>query len=96
MPELTIPRKNMTISEAKSVLMRLAEGKYHSMKYEISDHGRGNFIQHCQVYLPDHGWFEGAHWDAALQQLADKVNGRAALSEELPLSSKSDLAAIGN
>jgi len=76
----------MNMAEAKHVLMKLADGKYHSMEYTVDDHGNGKVSQRCKVYVAEHGHFEAAHWDVALQELKNAVSGRPVLSEVLPVS----------
>lgn len=77
----------MKIADAKQKLMDLAAGKYHSLEYSITDTGRGNANQKCKVYIDGHGSFEAPHWEAALNGLEEAINGRPAISEDLPLSS---------
>ncbi len=76
----------MKITEAKQKLMQLAEGQYHSLEYSITDTGRGSASQKCKVYIDGHGSFEAPHWEAALSGLEEVINGRPAISEDLPLS----------
>jgi hypothetical protein len=90
--ETTQEDKTMNMAEAKLELMELAENKYHSLEYSINDHGKGSVSQTCKVYLPEYGYFEAAHWDTAIAQLKDAMNGKEAISEDLPIS-KADIKA---
>ncbi len=81
----------MNMAEAKQRLMELAEGGFHTLEYEIKDHGKGNVSQECTVYLPKHGHFKAAHWENALAQLEAAMDGKAAISEDLPISTADEL-----
>lgn len=76
----------MKIAEAKQRLIEIADGKYHSMEYIVDDHGNGKTRQTCKVYIMEYGFFEAAHWEAALAQLADAVGGKPVIGEDLPTS----------
>jgi len=81
----------MNMAEAKKKLMELANGGYHSLTYEVGDHGGGRVSQKCKVYLPDHGNFEAPHWEDAFTQLEASLSGRPVISESLPVSQKKDI-----
>jgi|GEM_PF-2873460 len=81
----------MNMAEAKQRLMELADGGYHSLTYEVGDHGGGRVSQKCKVYLPNHGSFEAAHWEEALTQLEAFLSGRPVISEALPVSQEKDI-----
>lgn len=66
--------------------MELANGKYHSLTYQIDDDGNGKLRQDCSVYIHRFGHFNGSHWDGALRGLEEAMNGRPVLSEDIPVS----------
>ncbi len=78
------------MAEAKQKLMELADGNYHSLKYTIDDHGNGHVSQSCKVYIDKFGHSEAAPWDTAIQQLADIIEGKPLISENLPVSIKTE------
>jgi len=78
----------MNIAEAKQELMDLSQGTYHSLEYQIDDHGNGNVRQTCKVYMDKHGSFSASHWEEALQSLKDTIEGKPTISEDIPLSVK--------
>lgn len=76
----------MNMAEAKAELMKLANGKYHSMDYSINDNGKGHNSQECTVYIEDIGSFKAAYWETALNDMRSAVSGAPKISEDLPLS----------
>ncbi|WP_427501348.1 hypothetical protein ACQE3E_06505 [Methylomonas sp. MED-D] len=76
----------MNMKEAKQVLMDLAAGKNHGIKYELFDHGNGSCSQKCHIYIQSHGWQEAAHWDEAIKAMQDQISGKPSISEDLPIS----------
>lgn len=78
----------MNMAEAKEILTELANGEYHSIEYSLSDYGNGTGKQECTVYIHDKGSFKAAHWDTAIRELKDAIDGKERFSEGLVLSKK--------
>lgn len=78
----------MNMREAKEELMHRANGKYHSISYELTDRGNGDASQKCRVYIDGIGGFEANHWEEALTSLENAMSGKPTISEDLPISTK--------
>ena len=78
----------MKIAEAKQKTMDIANGAYHSITYEVNDHGNGSFNQKCKIYIRDFGSFEGPHWEDCFHQIELEKLGRPVISEDVPVSTQ--------
>ena len=61
--------KRMTFKQAKNELEKIADGKYHTLRYEITETQFGNLIQCCEVYIEGLTWYNGETWGIALDKL---------------------------
>ena len=74
-------RKTMTFQEAKGKLEELAEGRYHTLRYELTEHSDGKQKQVCGVYVDkDSLFYEGETWEEAFKS---RDEGKKAL-EQMP------------
>ena len=72
----------MTFLEAKSELKKLANRKYHSISYELTETSGGQLRSKCQLYIDPQISSSGATWEEALNKM--KVN--LGISAEIDLS----------
>lgn len=73
----------MNFKEAKKQLKELANGKYHSIRYEITETQHGELIQMCEVYIADCELHRGASWSKAFESLAEELIDDVEELEEL-------------
>ena len=59
----------MTFKDAKKELKKLADGKYHSMNYELTEYRNGDQRTQCLVYGDGYSWFSAPTWEEALAKL---------------------------
>ena len=55
----------MTFKEAKAKLKEIADGKYHSIQYELTEHEDGNLASECEIYIDKEGWYKDSTWEEA-------------------------------
>jgi len=63
----------MTFLEAKDELKRLAEGSYHSIRYELVEYASGAFENECYLYLDPRISVSARTWKTALDEMKIKL-----------------------
>ncbi len=59
----------MNFLKAKKQLKSLAEGKYHTLTYSVSEYEHGGLTQTCNVYIDGISYIQGTTWEEALTKL---------------------------
>lgn len=59
----------MNFIEAKTKLAKIANGRYHSVRYEISEHADKSIVQECGLYINGIGWTASTSWAGAFELL---------------------------
>lgn len=60
----------MTFKQAKKKLKKIANGKYHSITYELTEHHTGDMAAKCTLYIDGYGVFHnGKTWELAFSSL---------------------------
>ncbi len=62
----------MKFQKARKELKILAEGKYHSIKYELITSDTGKVRQECLVYIEGLPWLKGTTWHEALDRVPEE------------------------
>ena len=62
----------MNFQQAKKGLKKLAKGKYHCIRYELTEYNNGDLKQECSVYVDGQEWVEGYTWNEALNKMKYK------------------------
>ena len=62
----------MTFKQAKKKLKAMAKGRYHSIKYDLSEHSGGDQEAVCTLYIADRGMPSAPTWDQAFALLENK------------------------
>lgn len=65
----------MTFMEAKEKLKEIAAGKYHSLKFELTEFHTGGLNTECSIYINGTDWFSGRTWEDAFARLEKGQNG---------------------
>lgn len=65
----------MKFVTAKSKLIEMADGKYSSMSYEVTNYSTGRTGVECKVYIEGHTHYTGESWQEALGKLQKAVDG---------------------
>ncbi len=63
----------MTFQEAKNELLKLANGEFNSISYELTTFHTGETEVECSVYLGGYGYSKGVTWEMALSELKTKI-----------------------
>jgi len=75
----------MTFKEAKDRLKSLANGRYHSLSYELTELRSGGLRAKCWVYIDPRISAEGSTWQEALIKMEMKLKGESQVdSSEAP------------
>jgi len=64
----------MNFKEAKKKVKKLAGGKCHSVKYDLSEHASGEVKQVCEAYIDGLSFFTGENWEIVLARIDLVVN----------------------
>ncbi len=65
----------MDFLQAKRKLKKLAKGKYHTVRYEVTEFSdRGGLSQTCTLYIDGHNFEYGANWEQAFKGMVQQVN----------------------
>lgn len=78
----------MKFKEAKAKLAKIADGKYHSLEYSITNFksvGRRTERTEraeCGVYIDGVSWSFGPTWEAAFKKLDRQLRGLPEVNEE--------------
>lgn len=65
----------MKIQEAKAELKELAGGRYHAIRYEITEYHTGDIRIDTGVYIQGYDWHTGSTFREALNGMISQVNG---------------------
>ncbi len=63
----------MTFQEAKNELLKLANGQFNSISYELTTFHTGETQCKCEVYLDGYGFSEDVTWEKTLNELKQKM-----------------------
>jgi hypothetical protein len=80
----------MTFKQAAAKLKKIANGKYHSLRFELTTYKEstqavcGIGQTKCDVYIEDLAWYSGATWAEAFEALDTAMNPKPVLTEEIP------------
>lgn len=58
---------------AKGQLCKLAQGKYHHLRYEIGEHHTGAIQEECTVYIDEYDFSSDRTWDEALKKIRRQI-----------------------
>ncbi len=61
----------MNFVEAKQKLKKVAKGRYHSLRYEVTEDASGDLTQVCVVYIDGSEILEAPSWAEAFGLLAE-------------------------
>ncbi len=64
----------MNLQQAKAELSQLANGEYHSIRYNLSEFSSGRQAQECEVYINRDGLFSAPTFRQALNLLKKARN----------------------
>lgn len=74
----------MTFEEAKAALKEMAQGRYHSISFELTEYQDGRAKPMCSVYIENLGWTsDHATFEDALQEMGRRVNGTSATIDDV-------------
>lgn len=74
----------MTFKEAKAALKEMAEGKYHSIKFEQTEYADGQIKSECSVYIADLGHTaDHETFEDALQAMGRRKGGTASTLDDV-------------
>jgi len=59
----------MTFLEAKEEVKQLANGRFHAVVYELSEHQDGTLEQTCSVYVDGQNWQVYHTWEEAISMM---------------------------
>ena len=66
----------MTFKQAYKKLKVIADGRYFSIRYELTTHTNESMEQVCVVYVDPSLRGDGKTWDEAFEELDHEMNGR--------------------
>ena len=55
----------MTFQEAKDKLKTIANGRYHSIAFDLTEYESGELAAECSLYVNDSTHYRGPTWEAA-------------------------------
>lgn len=56
----------MKFLTAKKELDKIAEGRYHALRYQLTGYKTGKKGAECEVYIDGYSWFTSPTWKGAL------------------------------
>lgn len=60
----------MNFRKAKSKLKKIAGGRYHSLRYSVTEYSAtGDLSQECAAYIEKMDWYTGATWGLVFEQI---------------------------
>ena len=59
----------MTFKKAKKKLRKIADGRYHTIKYELVEHCDGREVAECSLYIDGGVYHKAKTWDLAFSSL---------------------------
>jgi hypothetical protein len=65
--------KKMNFIKAKEKLAKLANGKYHTIQYDLTEFNGGVLTQTCSVYIDGYKFHKAPNWYEALLSLQRQV-----------------------
>ena len=75
----------MDFKEAHKRLNEIANGTYHTLKYQITTYHDGTMHQECGVYIDGSDWYNGPSWENAFSQLETSTqNGTVEKTPSIP------------
>jgi hypothetical protein len=74
----------MTFQEAKEKLKGIANGRYHSLSYELTEYAGGGQQPECLVYIDQYKHHKGLTWEEAFLSLDRQINGLVVDEKESP------------
>lgn len=76
----------MTFQEAKEKLDFLANGRFHSMSYELVTHSNGSLDAECGIYIEGTPFCSGETWDEAFISLMQQFPAYEPLTNDRALA----------
>jgi len=64
----------MTLKEAKDKLKHIASGKFHSVRYELTEYVTGELAEKCTIYIDGEGFYHGKTWQEAFKNREIDLN----------------------
>ena len=75
----------MKFKEAKDELKSLANGRYHSLSYELTEFTRGRLEAECSLYIDSRISVRGSTWQEAFIKMKIALGGESKVdSSEAP------------
>ena len=62
----------MNFKEAKDKLKEIADGRYHSVFYEITERTNGTLQQQVGLYIDEVDWYSAETWEEAFELLSGR------------------------
>jgi hypothetical protein len=83
----------MNFQEAIKKLSKLANGKYNSLSYDITQFSRhSSYQQRCTVYVDGYSHYSGNTWEQAFEKLEEALNPHQLSIEDIePIPGTIDL-----
>jgi len=72
----------MKLMQAKTIVKKLAEGKIHSVQFDLTETASGQISTSCSVYVGGKGWYTGDTWVEAINKLKEAITGESQKIEE--------------
>ena len=88
----------MTFAQAKKQLAKLANGKYHVIKFELTEYQKdcqdvcGRGVANCSLYIDGHQHHKGKTWEEAFMSLDRAINPPSE-SEVMAMAPKGEVTA---
>jgi hypothetical protein len=74
----------MNFSEAKDEMKKLAGGKYHSIKYELTEYASGVLEADCYLYLDPRICVSAPTWESAILMMKQELGCLTVDPSEFP------------
>ena len=65
----------MKFLEAKAKLKKLADGKYHQIKYSLTEYSSKILKAECECYIGGFDWVISPTWEESLRKMEIEING---------------------
>jgi len=69
----------MQFTDAKNKLKELANGKYHSITYELTEYSNGKLETKCHLYIDPHISFLASTWREAFTKLEEYLHPKPSI-----------------
>jgi len=65
----------MKFLEAKAKLKKMADGKYHQIKYSLTEYSSKHLEAKCYCYIDGLDWVDSSTWEESLRKMEIEING---------------------